>query len=147
MTAKEFTVRSVRDIRPPGAPEPVWMVDTSIDGGPIPTHSFGFPHSILTWRVAEYGIDPSDFDTLLDVVLHEPHMTHTHLDPTFLYNTDQDTARAAHLERVRRSKQGVVHHDPDGLLDHIRRAYDPNNPAIEEYKARVAISRREARRG
>lgn len=36
------------------------------------THIHVFPQEALAWRAAEYGIDPSDTDTLLDIILHEP---------------------------------------------------------------------------
>ncbi|NRQ31268.1 hypothetical protein HII36_05375 [Nonomuraea sp. NN258] len=32
------------------------------------------PNSELEWRCAEYGFDPDDVDTLIDVALHEPHL-------------------------------------------------------------------------
>jgi len=129
------TITGVRDVRAPGSPEPVWMIDMASDDGTA--RAAGFPHSTLAWRAAEYGIDPSDFDTLLDVVLHEPHMQHTVHDPTFLYNTDQDTARAAHLERVKQVRRGVVHLDPDGHLNRIQEAYDPQDPAVHTFRRRV----------
>ncbi|MFE9391715.1 hypothetical protein [Streptomyces sp. NPDC006784] len=33
-----------------------------------------FPMETLEWRAAEYGIDPTDFDTLIDVIAHEPYL-------------------------------------------------------------------------
>lgn len=143
-TVNKFTVIGVRDVRPPGSPEPVWIVDMSTDGTGVPTHASGFPHCALGWRVAEYGIDPTDVDTLLDVVLHEPHMRVSHTDPTFLYNCDQDTARAAHLARVTDVKKTVSHLDPHGLLDRIRRAHDPNDPVIDRYREQVRRNRSDA---
>lgn len=35
-------------------------------------HVHVFPQETLAWRAAEYGIDPADTDTLLDIILHEP---------------------------------------------------------------------------
>lgn len=56
-----------------------------------------FPPETLEWRAAEYGIDPSDVDTLLDVVLAEPYDT----EPAPLWQApDRETARAALLDRV-----------------------------------------------
>ncbi len=49
---------------------PVWRVRTADAAGAI--HEHIFPHVTLTWRAAEYGIDPTDTATLLDIVLHEP---------------------------------------------------------------------------
>jgi hypothetical protein len=34
-----------------------------------------FPQDTLEWRAAEYGIDPTDTNTLLDIVLAEPYLT------------------------------------------------------------------------
>lgn len=91
-----------------------------------------FPASTLAWRAAEYGIDPSDSQTLLDVVLHEPHMTgHDHTSPDFLYNCDQDTARESLTARVAEVKTRVTIADPDGHLSAIHAAHsvDPADHA------------------
>lgn len=50
--------------------EPMWGVAQVLPNGESNLHIF--PHSTLEWRSAEYGIDPEDIDTLLDVILHEP---------------------------------------------------------------------------
>lgn len=94
-----------------------------------------FPHSTLGWRSAEYGIDPTDIDTLIHVVIHEHHMFDlTHTDPTFLWNTDQETARKAHLRRVGEVMAKVTHHDPDNHLDVIRKAWDPTHPSLAQQR-------------
>ncbi|MGW6499314.1 hypothetical protein [Nonomuraea angiospora] len=50
--------------------EPMWGISrVRPDGG---AHIHIIPHSTWEWRCAEYGIDPDDMDTLLDIVLHEP---------------------------------------------------------------------------
>jgi hypothetical protein len=50
--------------------EPMWGISrVRPDGVP---HMHIIPHSTWEWRCAEYGIDPDDMDTLLDIVLHEP---------------------------------------------------------------------------
>jgi len=64
------------------------------------------PEDTLEWRAAEYGIDPADTATLMDIVIAEAHMTpedweqgtHLHSAP------DIDTARADHLARCARVK-------------------------------------------
>lgn len=104
-----------------GQSEPVWFIDFSHPDGTL--HGYGFPQSTLMQRAAEYGIDPSNVDTLLDVVLHEPYMSLQHTDPSFLWNTDQATARTAHLERVAALKQRLTIADPQGLLQQIRDHY------------------------
>jgi hypothetical protein len=67
-----------------------------------------FPYDILEWRAAEYGIDPSDVDTLLDIVLAEPYLSpdewktgpQLYVDP----DTDLSEVRQAHLSRCARVK-------------------------------------------
>lgn len=75
-------------------------VRVSIDGL-IMDHVF--PADTLEWRIAEYGLDPNDLDTVLDVVLAEPWLNDgvDHSHPRFLYNAASvEDARAFHLERV-----------------------------------------------
>lgn len=50
-------------------------------------HVHVFPKMTLCARAAEYGIDPTDVDTLLDIVLHEP-FTPSPADPLFDPATD-----------------------------------------------------------
>lgn len=50
--------------------EPAWGVANVRPDGVAIMHMF--PHSTMEWRCAEYGIDPEDVETLLDVILHEP---------------------------------------------------------------------------
>lgn len=141
---QNFIVTAVRDIsidRTDGSREPAWLIEMSLDGGD-PTHAVGFPHSIFHWRIAEYGIDPEDIETLLDIALHEQYIQLHHSDPTFLHNTDQETARLHHLARVKKSKQSVTHADPNNLLDVIRNAHDPYHPRIAEFRDMVWKNRK-----
>ncbi|MBX6382155.1 MAG: hypothetical protein IRZ07_04145 [Microbispora sp.] len=90
--------------------------DGSLHGYVLPV--FGFPQ-----LAAEYGIDPDDIDTLLDVALHQLHIpsemtTSTAADPVArayrgkpvtLFNAESvDDARAAHLERVEWVKANLI---------------------------------------
>lgn len=52
-----------------------------------------FPEDVFEWRVAEYGFDPEDIDTILDVVLHERFIP----DPLDPHNWGQDAAMEAGL--------------------------------------------------
>lgn len=71
----------------------------SHDGQPPIPHVF--PADTLEWRAAEYGIDPSDTDMLLRVVLYEPLIDHRHDDPLHLYQAPTvEAAREHHLTRV-----------------------------------------------
>jgi hypothetical protein len=101
-----------------------WRVLLEKPGGTA--HQLTFPKATLTWRVAEYGIDPTDVDTLLDVVLHEPFMPDPAVDdppaaaairtriggvtvPTTLATArTRDDARTAHLARIAHTKAHIV---------------------------------------
>lgn len=143
---KTYTVSSVVDVRAPGARSPHWRVQFEHDDDAYNSVYF-FPHETLEWRIAEYGIDVNDFDTLLDIVIHEQYVDLQHTDPTFLYNTDQETARVAHLARTAESKKIRTHHDPDNLLDVIRKAHDPKSPRIDEFRRHVLKVRASADSG
>ncbi|MFB7244652.1 hypothetical protein ACFCYX_19590 [Streptomyces populi] len=86
-----------------------------------------FPLDALEWRAAEYGIDHTDVDLLLDCVLHEPYLTedtvvHTAASPA--------AARVIHLERIAAAKaaghglrSAVVAGRKEDPLQPIRDAY------------------------
>jgi hypothetical protein len=65
-----------------------------------------FPKDVFEWRAAEYGIDPTDMDTLLDVVLAEPFLSPAdYARRESLHDApDIETARAAHLRRCAQGK-------------------------------------------
>lgn len=132
------TITRVRDAsgeQQCAAPHPIWFIDMDVEGA-LPW-IYVIPHSTFFHRSAEYGIDPSDFDTLLDIAIHEHHFELSHTDPTFLYNTDEKTAREAHLARVDAAKKRVTHEDPANLLNVIRNAYDLNDPILAEARRRM----------
>lgn len=82
-----------------------WLVEQAHpDGTP---HLHVFPTDTLAWRAAEYGIDLADTDTLLDIVLHEPHLPgDDRLLPTA---ANRDAARADLLARIADTKTNHVH--------------------------------------
>jgi hypothetical protein len=145
---------------------------TSIDRSPDPNDAwsievvrednikwnYSFPTNALWGRSAEYGIDPSDSHTLLDVVWYElilmEHNLHVRVDdPTFVYNTDQKTAREAHLARIEHGKTLVKHHDPSNLLDAIHQHHadtfhnSPHRDFHKMHSASVAEIRKLRMRG
>jgi len=132
MTVEKRTITRVRDAsseQKSHYPEPLWFIDHDIEGGS--SWMYIFPHSRLQWRVAEYNLDPNDIDKLIEVAIYEFHMTdNVHSNPTHLWNTDEATARQAHLGRVEAAKSRVVHLDPNNQLDVIRRAWNPHHPAL-----------------
>lgn len=79
----------------------LWKVQLEAAGE---TSFHWFPPDTMEWRSAEYGIDPGDRETLLDVVLAEgwffdgiDPLEH----PSSLYNSETiDEARDFHLSRV-----------------------------------------------
>lgn len=52
----------------------LWHITYQSASGEVRHHVF--PKNTLDWRAAEYGIDPGDTATLLDIVLHEPFAPH-----------------------------------------------------------------------
>jgi hypothetical protein len=56
--------------------EPIWGISRVRPDGLAHMHLI--PHSTFEWRCAEYGVDPDDIDTLLDIVLHEPWIPSPH---------------------------------------------------------------------
>ena len=56
-----------------------------------------FKPDVLEWRSAEYDID--DLDTLIELIVHEPH-----IEGTDLYTLTKEAARDLHLSKVNESK-------------------------------------------
>lgn len=164
MTEK-WTVMAVADAIGTGGY--AWETHAKRPDGAIAAHIF--PKVIFEVRAAEYDIDPADIDTLLDVVLHEPHIPdatqarnhatdaaallgHVADDgtPVHLYNaTTVAHARIAHLARVEACKRDRVHiTSPQALraggdpLDVIRSAHSPDPARIEAIAEYVHHARR-----
>ncbi|MER5715709.1 hypothetical protein [Streptomyces sp. NPDC002132] len=108
------------------------------------------PTTILEQYAAAYGIDPTDVDTLLEIVLHEPHMPMVD-DPQHgpryadrgpdLWSADNtDDARAAHLARV---KATPVRIDVRGAkaLAGVRAGHRPDADRIREIREQVDTHR------
>lgn len=89
------------------------------DGTPA-LHGISFPPEALGCRAVEYGIDPTDSHSLLDIVLHEPYLSADEHGPDhedFLYATDQKSARVAYLSKIQKVKASRVKvSDPDGHM-------------------------------
>ncbi|MFF4552702.1 hypothetical protein [Streptomyces sp. NPDC001422] len=135
MAADEYIIQAVSEYWP--NPEtPCWAVDMIKPDGT--GHRHVFPKVTLEYRAAEYDIDPTAVDQLLDIVLHEPYAPHPDdplkgedpaaeagllspalvsrgaarkgdLIPTTLYTApDAATAREAHLLRIEHGKANNV---------------------------------------
>lgn len=98
-----------------------WTIMTRNPDGTL--HGYVLPVFMFPQLAAEYGFDPEDFDTLLDVAIHQCHIddeliTSTEADPVArsrggrpvtLFNAESaDDARAAHLERIEYVKRNVI---------------------------------------
>lgn len=79
-----------------------WMVGYRRPDGAL--HSHVFPKFTLAQRVAEYDLDPSDVDTILDVVLHEPFIA----DPTRESNHATDPAAKKGMTTTAKRAEGRV---------------------------------------
>ncbi|GAA0403146.1 hypothetical protein GCM10009530_63920 [Microbispora corallina] len=125
-----------------GGAEPLWgLWATNAGGSP---GVMIMPHSIFEWRSAEYGIDPDDWDTLFDVILHHAAVPNpgdpmalmdpgaaavleaTHGLPTvFTPGVSEADRLAAARERVRLVKQHILRVEPaprkdrQGALDFV----------------------------
>jgi hypothetical protein len=88
--------------------QPLWVVEgmRHHDDGTSIRLQHTFPLDTLEWRAAEYGIDPADTATLLDIVLAEPYLTKEDWATGHRLHDapDIDTARADHLARCARAK-------------------------------------------
>lgn len=99
-----------------------WQVVTRAKGDGGITHLF--PKDTLEWRAAEYGLDPSDVDGLLDVVLHEQlfdHDTATEAERALRSARSTADARASHTALIAAVKaQHRIALGAGGPLDVIR---------------------------
>ncbi|MFF8482319.1 hypothetical protein [Streptomyces antibioticus] len=118
------------------------------DGKP---HAHLMPTIALDWRAAEYGIDPTDVDTLLEVLLHEPFMEQAEdeagqqtgwadgsIDLLSAENTD--VARRAHLDRVKDSRVRI---DVRGVstLAPVHAGHRPDSDRIRAMREAVDTTR------
>lgn len=127
----------------------MWVIDGwefNDDGTPL-LHESGqhmrrrlhFPTDTLEWRAAEYGIDPADTATLLDVVIAEFFMEPGDYDgQPHLFDgmSDLDTARTAHLARCAKVKlrHRLTTRGKQHPLERVR-AESPIHPEVVKVKA------------
>ena len=99
MAATEYTIFSVTE-----DPDKPWLWHVLYEDPDGNTRGHVFPKNTLAWRAAEYGIDPADLDTLLDIVLHEPFAPH----PDDPQTAADDPAAAAGLTSPAPAARGRV---------------------------------------
>lgn len=115
------------------------------------------PKTTLDWRAAEYGIDPTDVDTLLDIILHERYVP-TQQDelrdpalkakalPWLLEAENTAEARKHHMARIRRARyQFKV--KGESVYDPIRSGHTPNHDLIAQARQMVDLGRWHAKYG
>lgn len=116
-----------------------WSVKVThtLDDGSTEEGCHVMPHDVLEWRAAEYGIDPSDVDTLMDIVLAEPYLTEEE-QSTGANLADAATvqeAREAHLARCAKAKlrHRMSTRGKDHKLNKIKQE-SPINPEAVQLK-------------
>lgn len=140
-TVSETTARQVSGT-------PCWQVSlVRPDGNTV---VYLMPTNALDWRAAEYGIDPTDVDTLLEVVLHEPHMPMTDDDekgpqprdggPDLWTAENTEAARQAHLARVQACQVQIGVRNVKALAA-IRSGHRPDLAQIRAMREAVDTSR------
>ncbi len=100
----KYTIRDVEDWGDK------WQIvyDVTLDDETTTQSGHCFPKDTLEWRAAEYGIDPADTATLLDLVLAEPHLQPADWSGTHLRDApDIATARRDHIARCAAAKLRV----------------------------------------
>lgn len=85
-----------------------WFVRTlkMMDSGEEEESCHTLPLDTMEWRAAEYGIDPSDVETLLDIVLVEPYLTPGEWSEGFRLGDAPtiEVARQDHIARIAKAK-------------------------------------------
>jgi len=85
-----------------------WRIALTItaDDGTSTRLMYLLPLDAMEWRAAEYGIDPADTATLLDIVMAEPHLTPADwASGSKLHDApDIETARRDHIARCAAAK-------------------------------------------
>lgn len=121
-----YAQRDTARANPMGA-EPLWGVAVVKEDGSRFLKTF--PHSTLEWRAAEYGIDPDDKDTLLDVILHESYIPRED-DPLALMDPTSSQILSATRGTPTCWTPGVS--DRDRLEAHLNRI-----AAVKKYRVRI----------
>lgn len=135
------------------------MREITLNDGSVVSGKHVFPLDTLEWRAAEYGIDPADTETLIDIVIYEPFLDDPDDPGMLLYEAPSvDEARDYHLDRVRavkdrtstpaRSARGFMEKKsgPDPIRERVKALSVINPEAIEIKQAFVNRGREEYRK-
>lgn len=108
-----------------------------------------FPKDIFEWRAAEYGIDPTDMDTLIDIVLSEPFLQDDdYVIGEGLHDAPSvEIAREAHKSRCAKGKlrgrittRGKIAMK-DGILHKLRTESLMDREVLEVKREHVLLQR------
>lgn len=127
----------------------LWEVHSQRDDGS--KHLFLIPKMALSCRAAEYGVDPEDVDTLMDLIMHEfrsPTEMQEDADPglkskklpRLLQVQNTSDALKFHQQRMR---QSPIQYKIKGnkALDPIRQGHKPDPGLMKNIAAQVDIAR------
>lgn len=128
-----------------------WIIAKRVehDDGMVEEGVFILPEDVLEWRAAEYGIDPSDLDTLFDLVIAEFFIQPDDGDGPTLFETDDvDEARQAHLQRVSRAKwrHRISTRSKDHPATPVKGQFVMDDEALDLKRQIVQKRRQQARR-
>jgi hypothetical protein len=111
----KLTVTNV-DKKPQPSGVLVWMVKFSVERDPdekefdhriAPEHNVfihAFPEQRILAIIAEYELDESDMDSVMDMVLAEPFLDTADGEPTLFSGESMEVIRDAHIRRCARAK-------------------------------------------
>jgi hypothetical protein len=144
--AEKWDVEEVQEIQV--GETPCWQVAMIRPDGNRVLHLM--PRAVFDVRAAEYGVDPTDTDTLLTLVLHEPFMPMVddpvtgprYEDDGVILKNASSTSQAlqAHLARVNKANVSLEVKN-NKALDTIRRGYTPNQARIQRVREQVDVLR------
>lgn len=155
-----------------------WMVTTQNPDGS--RYAYALPSFTFENLSVEYGFDPDDIDSLLDIAIHQLHIPPLEdlpddEDPAFQKGISvsggkahfgnaptSETAKAAHLERVKWVKENMVEVrfpeksgqkrmvnrmdlstdedvevDPHNRLEILKQSYKPDAKRMNRYRSRI----------
>lgn len=95
---------------------PCWSIRRQQENG---VYLHLLPHAAMSWRAAEYGIDPAATDLLLDIVLYEHHMPPAEQVPNL-------------MDRLAQAKAAVQIGPAEGMPDPLDVIRDHYNSQLAE---------------
>ena len=105
------------------------------------------PVDLIAWRVAEYGLDPADVDTLIDVMICERYLPPEKMQPHNVPLWNESTisnARAKYMDMITQTKlkYRISTREKDNPLNTVREGTAELHPADIGLKALGVIMHR-----